>query len=98
MRFAVSAIWCRIRNCYRLHIACDTVLRYGVQFDVRFVVRFGTRFLVVKDRHGRGIAHKIADTLNRIGDLVQKIGSDSCRTPNRRYTKWHMRFAANRTH
>jgi hypothetical protein len=30
MRFAVSAIWCRILNCYRLHVACDMVLRYGV--------------------------------------------------------------------
>jgi superfamily II DNA/RNA helicase len=81
MRFAVSAIWCRIRNCYRLHVACDMVLRFAVQFDAQF--------LVVKDRHGRGIAHQIADTLNcicnlvhtqnRICSLVQKkkIGSDS---------------------
>jgi hypothetical protein len=30
MRFAVFAICCHIRNCYRLHIACDMVLQYGV--------------------------------------------------------------------
>jgi hypothetical protein len=29
MRFGVSAIWCRIQNCYRLHVACDMVLRFA---------------------------------------------------------------------
>jgi hypothetical protein len=29
-QFGVSAIWCRTRNCYRLHVACDMVLQYGV--------------------------------------------------------------------
>jgi hypothetical protein len=55
-------------------------MRYGVaiwccDMVLRFAVRFGARFLVVKDRHERGIAHQIADTLNRIYDLVH--------TPNR---------------
>jgi hypothetical protein len=51
MQYGV-AIWC-----------CDMVL----QFTVRLAVRFGARFLVVKEH---GIAHQIADTLNRICDLV----------------------------
>jgi hypothetical protein len=46
-----------------------------LRFAVRFAVRFGAQFLVVKDRHGHRIAHQIADTLNRICDLVH--------TPNR---------------
>jgi hypothetical protein len=33
MQFGVSAIWCRTRNCYRLHVACDMVLRFAVRTD-----------------------------------------------------------------
>jgi hypothetical protein len=34
MRFAASAIWCPTRNRYRLHKACDIVLRFAVRYCV----------------------------------------------------------------
>jgi hypothetical protein len=48
VRFAVNrrcdlvhAIWCRTRNCYHLHVACDMVLRFAVRFGARFLVEKG---------------------------------------------------------
>jgi hypothetical protein len=90
MQFAASAIWFPTRNCYR------SITR-TMQFRVRFGVRFGACDLV----HVRCLCNCKTDTNrtpNRICDLVQKkIESNSCRTPNRRYTKSHLRYAANCT-
>jgi hypothetical protein len=33
MRFGVSTIWCPTRNCHRLHVACDIVLRFAVRLQ-----------------------------------------------------------------
>jgi hypothetical protein len=81
MQFGVSAIWCRTRNCYRLHVACDGVAIWCCD-------------LLCEQTRTRN------RTPNHICNLVQKkkIGSDSCRTPNRRYTKSHLQFAANCMH
>jgi hypothetical protein len=83
MQFAASAIWCPTRNCYCLHVPCN--LLCDLQCDlVRATAPCG---------NGHGIAHQIASAIW----CKKKLESDSCRTANRRYTKSHLRYAANRT-
>jgi hypothetical protein len=100
MRFAVSAIWCRIRNCYRLHIACDMVLRYGVAicFAICCAIWCAISSCERQTRtRNRTPNRRYTKSHLRFG-AKKKIGSDSCWTPNCRCPKSHMRFAANRTH
>jgi hypothetical protein len=88
MRFAASAIWCPTRN-YRLQVPCDFAC--NLLCDLVHAIWCMQDFCATAKR----IQNR---TPNCICDLEQiKIESDSCRTPNRRYTKSHLRYAANRT-
>jgi hypothetical protein len=84
-----DAIWCPTRNCYLLHVPCD--LASDLLCDWVHAIWCMRDFCATAKRTRNR-------TPNRICDLVQnKIESDSCGTPNRRYSKSHLRYTANRT-
>jgi hypothetical protein len=89
LRFAASAICCPTRNCYRFHVACNFAC--NLVCNLVHAIWCMHDFCATEKRTRNR-------TPNRVCDLVQKkIERDSCRTPNRRCTKSHLRYAANRT-
>jgi hypothetical protein len=110
MRFAVSAIWCRTRNCYRLHVlACDMVLRYGVAICCTICCTIWCAISSCVFLSGRTLNRRkindcrenaiYIDSINSVPFLFKFTRGTAAKqtricTPNRRYTKSHLRFSA----